>query len=77
MQADLPEAYYLDNVLTLFEHVGRVYADLLETEIAAGEQRFAGVLAAHLEGLNAQLGRKDLDPLVEVSLEQWEQERRR
>ena len=32
MQADLPEAYYLDNVLTLFEHVSRVYADLLEKE---------------------------------------------
>ena len=31
MQPDLPETYYLDNVLTLFEHVTRVYADLLET----------------------------------------------
>ena len=31
MQPDLPETYYLDNVLTLFEHVSRVYADLLET----------------------------------------------
>jgi hypothetical protein len=31
MQPDLPESYYLDNVLTLFEHVTRVYADLLET----------------------------------------------
>ena len=30
MQPDLPETYYLDNVLTLFEHVSRVYADLLE-----------------------------------------------
>jgi hypothetical protein len=30
MQPDLPESYYLDNVLTLFEHVTRVYADLLE-----------------------------------------------
>ncbi len=53
------------------------YADLLEAEVAAGEVRFAGVLAAHLNGLNDQLGRKDLDPLVEKSLEQWEQERRR
>ena len=31
MQPDLPETYYLDNVLTLFEHVTGVYADLLET----------------------------------------------
>jgi hypothetical protein len=30
MQPDLPETYYLDNVLILFEHVIRVYADLLE-----------------------------------------------
>ncbi len=30
MQPDLPESYYLDNVLILFEHVTRVYADLLE-----------------------------------------------
>ena len=30
MQPDLPGTYYLDNVLTLFEHVTRVYADLLE-----------------------------------------------
>jgi len=31
MQPDLPETYYLDNVLILFGHVTRVYADLLET----------------------------------------------
>jgi hypothetical protein len=30
MQPDLPESYYLDNVLILFAHVTRVYADLLE-----------------------------------------------
>ncbi len=30
MQPDLPESYYLDNVIILFEHVTRVYADLLE-----------------------------------------------
>ena len=30
MRPDLPETYYLDNVLTLFEHVSRVYADILE-----------------------------------------------
>ena len=53
------------------------YADLLEEEVAAGETRFAGVLDANLDGLNSQLGRKGLDPLVEKSLEQWEQERRR
>jgi len=29
MQPDIPETYYLDNVLTLFEHVTRVYEDLL------------------------------------------------
>ena len=32
MRPDLPETYYLDNVLTLFDHVTRVYADLLETQ---------------------------------------------
>jgi len=31
MQPDLPETYYLDNVLTLFEHVSGVYPDLLES----------------------------------------------
>lgn len=30
MLPDLPQTYYLDNVLTLFGHVSRVYADLLE-----------------------------------------------
>jgi hypothetical protein len=30
MRPDLPETYYLDNVLTLFEHVRRVYADIIE-----------------------------------------------
>ena len=30
MRPDLPENYYLDNVLTLFEHVTRVYGDLLD-----------------------------------------------
>jgi hypothetical protein len=30
MQPDLPETYYLDNVLTLFAHVRRVYADILD-----------------------------------------------
>ncbi len=53
------------------------YAGVLEAEVAAGERRFAAVLAEHLDALNAQLERKDLDPLVEKSLEQWEDERRR
>jgi hypothetical protein len=30
MQPDLPETYYLDNVLTLFAHLRRVYADILD-----------------------------------------------
>ena len=30
MPPDLPETYYLDNVLTLFAHVQRVYADILD-----------------------------------------------
>ena len=33
MQPDLPETYYLDNVLILFEHVSRVYDDLLADEL--------------------------------------------
>ena len=32
MQPDLPESYYLDNVITLFDHVESLYADLLEQE---------------------------------------------
>ena len=32
MPPDLPETYYLDNVLTLFAHVHRVYADILDPE---------------------------------------------
>ena len=32
MPEDLPETYYLDNVLVLFEHVTRVYGDLLEQD---------------------------------------------
>ena len=32
MQPDLPETYYLDNVLTLFAQVRRVYADILDPE---------------------------------------------
>ena len=43
MQPDLPETYYLDNVLTLFEHVTRVYADLLEKQQLEFLQGFAAL----------------------------------
>jgi len=41
MQPDLPESYYLDNVLTLFDHVERVYADLLTPAQLAFLNHFA------------------------------------
>lgn len=41
MQPELPPSYYLDNVLTLFEHVSRVYADILETAQLEFLQHFA------------------------------------
>ena len=40
MQPDLPETYYLDNVLTLFAHVRRVYADILDPEPLQFLKRF-------------------------------------
>ena len=43
MPPDLPESYYLDNVLTLFEHVERVYADILEPELLEFLQTFAAL----------------------------------
>ncbi|MBT8437919.1 MAG: VRR-NUC domain-containing protein [Gammaproteobacteria bacterium] len=43
MRPDLPETYYLDNVLTLFEHVTRVYADLLEEQQLEFLQGFAAL----------------------------------
>jgi len=43
MQPDLPETYYLDNVHILFAHVGRVYADLLDTGPREFLERFAGL----------------------------------
>ena len=43
MQPDLPETYYLDNVLTLFDHVTRVYADLLEKQQLEFLQGFAAL----------------------------------
>ena len=43
MQPDLPETYYLDNVITLFEHVTRVYADLLEPRLIEFLDGFAAL----------------------------------
>ncbi len=43
MQPDLPETYYLDNVHTLFAHVHRVYADLLEPGPLQFLEQFAGL----------------------------------
>lgn len=43
MRPDLPETYYLDNVLTLFEHVTRVYADLLDEQQLEFLQGFAAL----------------------------------
>ncbi|MCP4332980.1 MAG: VRR-NUC domain-containing protein [Gammaproteobacteria bacterium] len=43
MQPDLPESYYLDNVLILFEHVERVYADLLTPAQLAFLNHFAAL----------------------------------
>ena len=43
MQPDLPETYYLDNVLTLFDHVTRIYADLLEKQQLEFLQGFASL----------------------------------
>ena len=43
MQPDLPETYYLDNVLTLFEHVTDLYADLLDEPQLEFLDRFAAL----------------------------------
>jgi len=43
MQPDLPETYYLDNVLTLFEHVARLYKDILEPAQLEFLEDFAGL----------------------------------
>ncbi len=43
MPPDLPETYYLDNVLTLFAHVQRVYADILDPEPLQFLERFAAL----------------------------------
>jgi len=41
MQPDLPEDYYLDNVIILFKHVESLYADILEVEHLNFLQQFA------------------------------------
>ena len=41
MQPGLPEGYYLDNVITLFDHVETLYADILEPDQLDFLQRFA------------------------------------
>ncbi len=43
MQPDLPETYYLDNVLTLFGHVERLYADILDLEQLTFLETFSGL----------------------------------
>jgi hypothetical protein len=43
MPEDLPQTYYLDNVLTLFEHVSRVYGDLLDERQVAFLDNFAAL----------------------------------
>ncbi len=40
MRPDLPETYYLDNVLTLFAHVKQIYTDLLDDAQLAFLSRF-------------------------------------
>ena len=41
MQPDLPESYYLDNVITLFAHVESLYADILDEQLLDFLQSFA------------------------------------
>ncbi|HEY5740189.1 MAG TPA: VRR-NUC domain-containing protein [Gammaproteobacteria bacterium] len=41
MLPELPRTYYLDNVQTLFAHVGRVYADILDPDMLAFLDDFA------------------------------------
>ena len=43
MLPDLPKDYYLDNVVTLFEHVERLYADILPRQHCDFLQIFAGL----------------------------------
>jgi hypothetical protein len=42
MTPDLPETYYLDNVLTLFQHVEQTYADILNPDQIEFLTRFSG-----------------------------------
>ncbi len=43
MRTDLPESYYLDNVITLFDHVESVYGDILEADYLNFLKRFRGL----------------------------------
>lgn len=43
MLPDLPQGYYLDNVVTLFEHVERLYADILPRQHCEFLQVFSGL----------------------------------
>ena len=43
MQPELPQTYYLDNVLTLFGHVERLYTDLLDAELLAFLRQFGAL----------------------------------
>ncbi len=43
MQPDLPESYYLDNVITLFDHVEGVYGDILEADYLSFLKYFHGL----------------------------------
>ena len=43
MQPDLPEGYYLDNVIALFEHVESLYIDILEPQQQEFLQGFAAL----------------------------------
>ncbi len=48
------------------------YLAVLESELADAERKFRALLGADLESLNAQLRRKNLEPLVELSRADWE-----
>ncbi len=43
MQPDLPESYYLDNVITLFDYVEGVYGDILEADYLTLLKSFRGL----------------------------------
>ena len=41
MLPELPQTYYLDNVITLFDHVERVYGDILDSTQLAFLETFS------------------------------------